>query len=214
MKRIKILGRKKQTPPSEMEGGCAELPKVIETLKNVGEIVATTSKTPMVQELEKVLFSNFRGTPDAPITTNDIQADAPAVPQDATIQTFDMKVKNPSVGTQSTPPLLISPQSCSKESISNSEISELLDDGKDEEPIGFECKQLSGIQLKAKETARFTITLESDHSISGFMYTIISSKNFIHTSHIEIIQDNKISIIINNLSNKDVTFIIGYVAIL
>lgn len=203
MKRIKILGRKKPTQqPSgakALEKPIIDIPKVVSTLGDIGDIVATITKSPLVQELEQRIEQQM--TSHAVV-----EAEKP-------IKALDIEIKKSPTATPSSTPSLFPSSPPSKESLDSSDILELLEDKK-EEQMGIECKQLSDLQMKAKETARFKITLESTNDVAGFMYTIISDKNFIHTSHIENVSGNKINLIINNLSNKDIIFTIAYVAIL
>ena len=128
------------------------------------------------------------------------------------------------------------PVTDSKESLDNSDITELLGfdidmsafeekiknviDGKIEVALSSistngsnsECKTISDLVIRERETARFTITTEQKLPVIGFMYELITPINLVCTSHIEKINDNIISVVVNNLNNKIVTFGIEYVA--
>ncbi len=76
-----------------------------------------------------------------------------------------------------------------------------------------ETNTLTENVIEPLETARFTITTLSPDNIQGFQFEVVSPVNFLHTSHLENVTGNKASIIINNLSNKSVTFGLQYLAI-
>lgn len=213
MKRIRILGRKK---PTQLAAPIVEqnVEKAVDEIKAVpkaDDIVATiqpSTRSPLMDELEARLMEKSKAAADIP-------------PPLAEVDALDLKVKKNIVGVPKTP--MPSPSSaaspapytstCSKESLESVDISELLEIKTDDDQVGIECKQLMNNTLTAKETARFLLTLESPQDVSGFVYSIQTAKNFIHTSQIESIEGNKISIVINNLSNKGATFNISYVAI-
>jgi len=75
-----------------------------------------------------------------------------------------------------------------------------------------ECNTIKNLVIKERETARFVISTENQCAIMGFTYDLITPTNLICTSHIEKITGNNVSIIINNLNNKVVTFGIQYIA--
>jgi hypothetical protein len=77
----------------------------------------------------------------------------------------------------------------------------------------YECNYLDGILLEARETARFTLMTKNTENIVGFNYNIKCKQNVICSSHIETIDGNKVSIIINNLNNKQVSIGIQYIAV-
>lgn len=75
-----------------------------------------------------------------------------------------------------------------------------------------EYKSIPNLVVKARETARFTFSTQMKKPIQGFNFETISSVNMVCTKHIEKIEGNKISVIVNNLSNKVVTFSLLYIA--
>lgn len=76
-----------------------------------------------------------------------------------------------------------------------------------------EIKELIGNELKNRETARFTIVPDTDKPMKFFDYSIISADNFLFSSHLENFDSNNANIIMNNISKKDVSFDIKYMAL-
>jgi len=71
---------------------------------------------------------------------------------------------------------------------------------------------LNGLLLKARETAVFTITTNTEKPIkeNSFFYSIKSFDNAILSAHLIDVQGNKCRVLINNLNNKDINFSIQY----
>ena len=76
-----------------------------------------------------------------------------------------------------------------------------------------EIKELTGNELKNRETARYTVVPDTDKPIKFFDYSISSAENFLFSSHLENIDSNNANIIMNNISKKDVSFDIKYMAL-
>ena len=106
----------------------------------------------------------------------------------------------------------------SKETLDNEEIMSFISNGSvpdsNEEP-NIEVDKIDNFLL-ANECARFTIKCKLNQPIKGVFYTLQSDSNFLNTSHLDKEKNNeptnKFAIVINNLSNKKVSFTIGYVA--
>lgn len=95
-----------------------------------------------------------------------------------------------------------SESTCIKESIDI-----IPEDEKDSE---FEVNTMSNNIILKREISRFKLLFTRE--VKYFLYSIVSPINFIHTSHIEKIKDKEVSIIINNMENKDITLDIIYLA--
>lgn len=82
------------------------------------------------------------------------------------------------------------------------------------ETTTFESKLLESdnLKLKPKECARFILSTDNTNTIKGFNYCIQCEQNFICTSNLEKLEGNNVSLVVNNLSNKDVKFNIMYIA--
>lgn len=192
MKRIRILGRKKPTQMSE----------IIDTIGNVANIIETVASPIM-----EAISDDYQNTPQTqteiiPSTPSQSPSQSPS--EEQILNVLDINVKKTQSETSS---------NCSKETINNEDVLDFFDK-KEDDHFEIECKKLSNNELFAKETARFKISLDTQNDIIGFMYSIQSKMNFIHTSHVESIDKNVVSIIMNNLSNKKVSFDISYAAFL
>lgn len=191
MKRLRIIVKKK-TPS-------INLPIV----SDMAQVVANVATSPLIAEMEKVIESKIETMKTEQLADEDIKVKS---------------VESPSIQLIPIPsPVFVS--ACSKEKLENFEVVELLDNNKiDKEELfsdsaEFECKKLSNNLISARETARFKITVDGDKPILGFFFSLQSKLNFINANHIESIEDDKVALIVNNLTNKDVTFDINYIAI-
>ena len=188
MKRLRIIVKKK-TPS-------VNLPIV----SDMAQVVTNVANSPLIAEMEKVIESKIE-TMKPPEQLDGVKS-----------------VESPAIQVTPPPsPAFVS--ACSKEKLDNFEVVELLDNNKiDKEELfsdsaEFECKKLSNNLISARETARFKITVDGDKPILGFFFNLQSKLNFINANHIESIEDDKVALIVNNLTNKDVTFDINYIAI-
>jgi len=99
---------------------------------------------------------------------------------------------------------------CHKESLSNEHIMALK---KKEEKEVIECKTLENNELLPNETARFNLITEVVEDIAHFAFNVLSEEGFIYSAQIEKIVGNKVSLIINNLSDKLVKFGLQYMSL-
>lgn len=84
----------------------------------------------------------------------------------------------------------------------------------DEMPkMNFETKTIENNELQPHEAARFTIVTDFTTDIMHFDFSIIADASFIHSSHLERINENRAAIIINNLTDKPFLFSIHYMSL-
>jgi hypothetical protein len=242
MKRIRILGRKPPTkdaqvvqtpnivqlpdlqviPPPKSASPQPERRKIpmgtitiedaanLPVMNQTGGMKGGAFEKQILRELTNVLMNKkeIPKTPEpSPVVTPIITPSPSPAPQ--VLIEESLKVSNaPSV-----------PANCAKTEVSNDEIIEFMDmfkspvDEMEEKNILMECQLLKDNELKPKETARFTITTENLADIQGFAFSIQSDVNFIHTSHLESVEGNKVSVLLNNLTNKSIKFGVYYIAV-
>jgi hypothetical protein len=204
MKRIKILGRKK---PAKDDHAA-----IIEATNAAASAIPVNGDT-LIAELKKRI--DLRNVDSAMNGSGDAQQSQDASGQ-SSIPSSPPPLAQSVPLTPPTPPQQSA--QCEKESITSSEISSIFDikppDPVVEDDSGIEYGLISGNILSPKETARYKITMESNKDISGFIYTIHAEHNFLFTTHIESISRNVVNIIMNNISNKEITFKISYIALL
>jgi hypothetical protein len=197
MKHLKLIGKKK--PPNNI------IPENI-IVSDLIEDIASNSSVPMVNTFDQVTESNTK----SPLVEELERA-------------LENKINNIGQPDTINEPIISYPSEniskCHKEKIDNSSLLELLENNKiDKDDLfsdsaEFECKKLINNMIVARETARFTVTVDNHKTVQGFFFHIHSMTNFLNSNHIENIEGNKVSLVINNLMNKDVTFDINYLAI-
>ena len=97
-----------------------------------------------------------------------------------------------------------------KEIIDNSHIIDLQQTS--QPSLNMESKTLTGNILNPYECAKFIIVTDKTEEIIHFGFNIISKCGFVHTAHVESILDNRVNLVVNNLSNKVVDFSLQYLS--
>jgi len=77
----------------------------------------------------------------------------------------------------------------------------------------FETKTLNDLVLEPNSCARYTITTDIIDPIIHAGFEIISEAGILHNTHLESIVENKINIIVNNLTDDIMKFALNYFSV-